>query len=49
MFARIIDEIARLREDDDDLRRRVRRLEARSGRGVLRPSESSEGMTPWTA
>jgi len=49
MFVQIIDQIARLREENDDLRGRVRRLEARSGRGIMHPSEFSDGMTPRTA
>lgn len=46
IFSRIIDEIASLREENDDLRGRVRRLEARSGRGIMHPSEFSDGLSP---
>lgn len=46
MFVLIMDEIGRLRGENDDLRCRVRRLEARSGRGIMHPSEFSDGMTP---
>lgn len=49
MLARIIDEIAILREENDDLRGRVRRLEARSGRGIMHPSDFSDGMSPRSA
>ena len=49
LFSQIIDEIAILREENDDLRVRVRRLEARSGRGIIHPSEFSDGMTPRSA
>lgn len=48
-FSQIIDEIASLREQNDDLRSRVRRLEARSGRGIMHPSEFSDDMTPRSA
>lgn len=46
IFVQIIGQIARLREENADLRGRVRRLEARLGRGVMHPSEFSDGMTP---
>ena len=49
MLSQIIDEIASLREENDDLRGRVRRLEARSGRGIMHPSEFSDGMSPRSA
>lgn len=45
-LSRIIDEIASLREENSDLRGRVRRLESRSGRGIMHPCESSDDMTP---
>jgi hypothetical protein len=38
-LARLSDEVAHLRGENDDLRRRVGRLEARSGRGIIHPSE----------
>ena len=44
MFAQIIDQIARLLEENDDLRCRVRRLESHSGRGIVHPSEFSHGL-----
>lgn len=46
MFSQILHEIASLREENDDLRVRVRRLEARSGRGIMHPSEFSDGVPP---
>lgn len=49
MFVNIMGEIGRLREENDDLRCRVRRLEVRSGRGIMHPSEFSDGMTPRSA
>ncbi len=49
VFGHIMDEIGRLREENDDLRGRVRRLEARSGRGIMHPSEFSDGMSPRSA
>lgn len=49
MFDRIIEEIGRLRGENDDLRCRVRRLEARSGRGIMHPSEFADGMSPRSA
>lgn len=49
LISQIIDEIASLREENDDLRGRVRRLEARSGRGIMHPSEFSDGMSPRSA
>ncbi len=39
LLARVVAEVARLREENSDLRHRVRRLEARSGRGLSHPSE----------
>lgn len=42
----LIDVVARLREENDELRCRIRRLESRSGRGIEHPSEFSDGMTP---
>lgn len=41
-LARVLDELARLRAENDDLRCRVRRLEARSGRGLLHPSDYAD-------
>lgn len=38
----ILDELARLRAANDDLRWRVRRLEARSGQGLPHPSDYSD-------
>ena len=49
MLSQIIAEIASLREENGDLLGRVRRLEARSGRGIMHPSEFSDGMTPRSA
>ena len=49
MLSRIVDELAILREENDDLRGRVWRLEARSGRGIMHPSEFSDGMSPRSA
>jgi hypothetical protein len=49
MFDRVMEEIGRLREENDDLRCRVRRLEARSGRGIMHPSEFTDGMSPRSA
>ena len=49
MFAQIRDEIASLREENGDLRGRVRRLEARSGRGIMHPSDFSDGVCPRSA
>lgn len=49
MFSQISDAIASLREENDDLRGRVRRLEARSGRGIMHPSEFSDGVSPGSA
>lgn len=40
VLARITHQMARLREENDELRTRVHRLEARSGRGLLHPSDS---------
>jgi hypothetical protein len=38
-LARALDELAWLRTAHDELRRRVRNLEARAGRGILHPSD----------
>ena len=46
MFVQIIDQIARLREENNDFRGRIRCLESRSGRGIEHPSEFSDDMTP---
>ena len=49
MFSQIFNEIASLRGENDDLRGRVRRLEARSGRGIMHPSDFSDGVSPRSA
>lgn len=49
VLARIIDQLARLREENVDLRGRVRRLESHSGRGIIHPADFSYGSRPGTA
>ncbi len=46
MYVQIIDQIARLRDESDDLRGRVRRLESHSGRGIIHPCDFSYGLGP---
>ena len=46
MFVQIIGQIARLREENDDLRGRVSRLESHSGRGIIHPSDVWGGPRP---
>ena len=40
VLARITRQMDRLREENVDLRTRIHRLESRSGRGILHPSDS---------
>lgn len=43
VLLQLIDAVARLREENDELRRRILRLESRSDRDIDHPSESSDG------
>ena len=46
MLVQILDWIERLREENDELKLRVRRLESRSGRGIMHPSEFTDWARP---